>query len=303
MSPPPLIYAITLNWNQREETLNCVRSLGDLNYANLRILLVDNASADGTVDAVSKCFPQVKVLINGKNLGFGAGFNVGIRYALDQGAEYVLIINNDARLAPDALARMLALSQPDVGIIAPKIYYASDPQRIWSLGGMRHPLTYEMISDARGQYDRGQWQLVLERDYFVGCILLFSAKMLEDIGLFDEDFFLYYEDSDLSLRARQAGYRLLLCPVAYGWHKVALSSGGSDSPNERYWMARSSVNFFYKHTHGWQWFVVLPYRFASAVKTVLRLTIQGKQNAAKSYLRGLKHGWQSICEHVYYEDL
>lgn len=294
MSPLPLIYAITLNWNQRVETLDCLQSLSNLEYTNIQLLLVDNASTDGTADAVYKCFPHVKIITNKKNLGFGAGFNVGIRYALEQGAEHILIINNDARLAPDALRQMLALNQPDVGIIAPKIYYASNPQHIWSLGGMRHPLTYEMTNDGRGQIDRGQWQQILERDYFVGCILLFSAKMLKEIGLFDEAFFLYYEDSDLSLRARQAGYRLLLCPLAHGWHKVALSSGGSDSPSERYWMARSSVGFFYKHTSGWRWAVVIPYRFASAVKTVIRLITRGKGEAAKSYLRGLKHGWQSV---------
>lgn len=303
MSSLPLVYAITLNWNQRDETLGCLQSLSNLNYANLRLLLVDNASTDGTPLAVAECYPHIKIIINKKNLGFGAGFNVGIRYALEQGAEYVLIINNDARLAPDALTQMLSLSQPNIGMIAPKIYYASEPERIWSLGGMRHPLNYEMIGDARGQIDCGQWDTVLERDYFVGCILLFSAKMLNEVGLFDEDFFLYYEDSDLSVRARQAGYRLLLCPLAYGWHKVAISSGGSDSPNERYWMARSSVYFFYKHIHGWRWIVVIPYRLASAIKTVLRLTMRGKQEAVKSYLRGLKHGWHHRRRLTRYEAL
>ena len=299
MSSPPLVYAITLNWNQRDETLGCLQSLSQLNYANLRLLLVDNASTDETPAAVAACSPQIEIIINNKNLGFGAGFNVGMRPALTQGADYILIINNDARLAPDALTHMLALSQPDVGMIAPKIYYASQPQRIWSLGGMRHPLTYEMADDARGQLDDGRSPHVLERDYFVGCIVLFSARMLKEIGLFDERFFLYYEDSDISLRARQAGYRLLLCPQAHGWHKVAVSSGGSDSPNERYWMARSSIIFFSTHTRGWRWAVVIPYRFASALKTITRLTIGGKRESAVAYLRGLRHGWRDLRSSLY----
>lgn len=294
MSSLPLVYAITLNWNQRDETLGCLESLSQLNYANLRLLLVDNASTDGTPTAVATACPQVEIIVNDKNLGFGTGFNVGLRHALAQGAQYILISNNDARLHPDALTHMLAVHQPDVGMVAPKIYYASQPQRIWSIGGMRHPLTYEVTGDARGEIDAGQWHQVLERDYFVGCIVLFSARMLREVGLFDERFFLYYEDSDLSLRTRQAGYRLLLCPQAHGWHKVAVSSGGSDSPNERYWMARSSVIFFHTHMQGWRWGVVIPYRVASAIKTITRLMIRGKQESAAAYVRGLQHGWRDI---------
>jgi GT2 family glycosyltransferase len=292
MSTLPLVYAITLNWNQREETIGCLQSLHQISYANLRLLLVDNASTDETVTAVAQHFSTIEVIVNECNLGFGGGFNVGLRLALAQGAEYILIINNDARLAPDALNQMLALAQPDVGMIAPKIYYASQPQRIWSLGGQRHPLTYEMTGDARGQLDTGQWERVLERDYFVGCIVLLSARMLREIGLFNEQFFLYYEDSDLSLRARQAGYRLLLCPQAYGWHKVSISSGGSDSPNERYWMGRSSVIFFRRHVTGLRWGIVFPYRIASAVKTVTRLSLAGRRKSAAAYLRGLRDGWR-----------
>lgn len=288
----PLVYAITLNWNQRDETLGCLQSLSEMAYANLRLLLVDNASTDETVTAVAQQFPTLEIIVNERNLGFGGGFNVGLRRALAQGADYILIINNDARLAPDALNQMLALAESDVGMVAPKTYYASQPQRIWSLGGKRHPLTYEMTGDARGQLDTGQWEQVLERDYFVGCIVLLSAKMLREIGLFDERFFLYYEDSDLSLRARQAGYRLLLCPRAHGWHKVSVSSGGSDSPNERYWMGRSSVIFFRRHVTGLRWGIVFPYRTVSAVKTVTRLSLAGKRESATAYLRGLRDGWR-----------
>jgi hypothetical protein len=124
----------------------------------------------------------------------------------------------------------------------------------------------------------------------VACALLLSRRFLTQVGLFDERFFMYYEDFDLSLRARQAGFKILLSPQAKVWHKVAVSSGGSDSPNERYWMARSSVLFFSKHVRGLRWLIVLPYRTGSAVKTVLRLALRGRAGSAWAYVRGLRDG-------------
>jgi GT2 family glycosyltransferase len=286
----PLVYAVTLNWNRRDDTLACLASLAALDYAHKRLLLVDNGSTDGTIAAVSARFPEVEILANERNLGFAAGANVGLRHALAQGADYVFFINNDAVADPALLRHLLAAAAPDVGMVAPKIYYAGEPRRIWSVGGQRHPLTGEQTGDARNTLDDGQWRDVAERDFFAGCAVLFSREFLEQVGLFDERFFMYYEDFDLSNRARAAGFRLLLSPRAHVWHKVAGSSGGSDSPNERYWMARSSVLFFRKHIRGWRWLVVIPYRTASALKTVSRLLLHRRFDSARAYLRGLRDG-------------
>jgi GT2 family glycosyltransferase len=281
---------MTLNWNRCEDTLACLASLTKLDYPNLRLLLVDNGSRDGTPQAVAGRFPEVEVIVNEVNLGFAAGCNVGLRHALEQGADYVFLLNNDTLIDPAALSHLIKLTGPDVGMVAPKIYYAADPSRIWSVGGLLQPWTLEKTGDAHGQMDVGQWGEVLERDYFVGCALLLSRRLLTQVGLFDERFFMYYEDSDLSLRARQAGFKLLLSPQARVWHKVAVSSGGSDSPNERYWMARSSVLFFHQHVLGLRWLIVLPYRAGSAIKTVLRLIWRGRGQSARAYLRGLRDG-------------
>jgi GT2 family glycosyltransferase len=185
---------------------------------------------------------------------------------------------------------LIAAATPAAGILAPKIYYACDSCRIWSVGGKCHPLTIEKTNDGRGELDRGQWNTVLERDYFTGCAMLLSRELLMQVGLFDEAFFMYYEDSDLCRRARIAGFRLLLVPEARVWHKISRSSGGSNSPNERYWMARSSVRFFRKHVQGVRWLIVVPYRTGSALKTVLRLLWYRRHKSAWAYLTGLYHG-------------
>jgi GT2 family glycosyltransferase len=116
--------------------------------------------------------------------------------------------------------------------------------------------------------------------------MLIRREVLERVGLFDECFFMYYEDSDYCLRVRRAGYAIMTVPAARIWHKVSVSSDGNDSPAERYWMGRSSVLFFRKHVRGWRWLVVVPWRVASTLKTVVRLARLGRLGSASAYLAG-----------------
>ncbi len=297
---PPLVYVVTLTWNQKADTLKCLESLSGMTYPRYRILVVDNGSSDGTLSATAQEFPEAETIANAENLGFGGGFNVGICSALERGAAFVLIINNDTHVAPDMLDALMVHSQREnVGMLAPKIYYADEPTRIWSVGGNCHPWTYEMTDKGDDEVDRGQWEEVLERDYLVGCAILMRRSMLETVGMFDEDFYpIYYEDVDLCLRTRRAGYKLLLVPAAKMWHEVSASAGGSDSPRERYLMARHSIRFFRKYVRGWRWLVVAPYRAGSAVKTVARLLWRRRYNAATSYLRGLYDGLRGSPQSV-----
>lgn len=292
----PLIDVIILAWNQYHHTKACLKSLGETTYPNLRILVVDNDSSDGTPENVARDFPEVTVLANDENLGFAAGNNVGIRYALSQGADYVFVLNNDTLVAPDLFERLIEVAAASstrsekVGMIAPLIYFAEEPTRIWSSGGRRRWLTYEKTGDLHGQLDSGQLSSAISLDYFTGCALLLSRDLLTTVGLFDERFFFTYEDSDICFRARHAGYELLLAPQAHIWHKVSVSTGGSSSPSERYWMARSSVLFFAKYVRSWRWLIVGPYRTASAIRTSIRLLRQGRRDSLRSYWRGLRDG-------------
>jgi GT2 family glycosyltransferase len=291
--PLPLVYVVTVTWNGKADTLQCLESLRRMTYPNFRLLVVDNGSQDDTVDVLRSKFPQVELLANATNLGFSGGFNLGLRHAMAQGAGWLLIINNDTLVAPDLLVELMGhATDPAIGMLAPKIYSMSEPNRIWSVGGRRSRWTTEMVDGGHGQVDAGQWEVPLPRDYFTGCALLLSRALLEDVGLFDAERFspAYYEDSDLCVRARQAGWRLLLVPSAHVWHKGAASSGGNDSPQERYLMARNSVRFFRKHIRGWRWAIVFPYRLASAMKTTLRLTRDAGWRSIGAHWRGLLDG-------------
>lgn len=288
----PRIDVITLTWNRRQDTLACLESLSQLTYPNYQIMLVDNGSTDGTVEAVRARFPHVELLVNEKNLGFQGGFNAGLRRSLASGADYAFVMNNDTTVQPDILDELIKQAvTADVGMVAPKIYYAYQPDRIWSVGGDCHPVTLEMTHKGDNQFDRGQWDQVLERDFLVGCAMLMKRSMLETIGVFDTGYHPgYYEDADLCVRARRAGFRLLMVPSAKMWHKVSASGGGAGSPHERYLMARHSVRYFRKYIRGWRWLIVAPYRLGSAIRTTWRLAHQRRFESITAYWRGLRDG-------------
>jgi GT2 family glycosyltransferase len=293
LDPPPLVYVVTLTWNRRDDTLRCLDSLSKLSYPNARILVVDNASEDDTVIAVRRAFPNIEVIINKHNLGFSGGFNVGLRHVMSLKANYALMINNDTVAAPNLLDELMAYAgYADVGLLAPKIFWMDEPNRIWSVGGRRSWWNYEMIESGNNELDSDRWQQPLERDYLVGCAWLVKTSLLNKVGMFDEATYspAYYEDSDWCVRARASDLRLLLIPSAQVWHKGAQSSGGYSSPSQVYLMARNSVRFFKKHVRGWRWLVVVPFRLGSAIKATIRLSRTGSRAGVRAYWRGLRDG-------------
>ncbi|MGD9099972.1 MAG: glycosyltransferase family 2 protein [Anaerolineae bacterium] len=293
-SSRPLVYLVTLNWNRLDDTLAFLASVEQLTYARYRVLVVDNASTDGSRGAIAARFPDVEQLLNARNLGFAAGANAGLCYALERGADWVWLVNNDTHVAPDALDLLVdAATACDAGLASPMILYTADPGRIWSVGACRSQVTLEITGCRRGQRDTTLPPSPFEVDFVTACGMLMQRECLERVGLFDERFFMYYEDSDYCLRARAAGYRLLVAPQARMWHRVAASIGGCDSPGERYHMALSSARFFRKHVRGRRWLIVAPYRAGSALKTLARLLAAGRRGAAWACLRGWRDGYLS----------
>ena len=290
MNDAPLVYLVTLDWSRPGDTIACLEAAASQTYARLRLLVVDNGSADDSVPQIRNRFPDVEVLGQRENLGFARGANLGLKRALAAGADHVFLVNNDTLLDPGAVAQLVGQARPEHGILAPIIYMAEDRKRIWSAGGRLRPWVLDKSGDGRGKIDTGRWAGPEEQDFVTGCGMMLSRRLLETVGLFDERFFMYYEDFDLCLRARQRGFQIVLVPAARMWHRVAQSSGGSNSANERYWMARSSVLFFLKHVRGAQWLAVVPWRMASAVRTTLRLAGSGRWDACAAYWRGLWDG-------------
>lgn len=216
----PHLCAVVIVYNQCEQTLACLQALSGVTYPAWTILLVDNGSTDGTAKTVAQAFPQVHVLRLYKNCGYAEGTNSGVRWALAEGADYVLLLNNDIWIAPDAPGALVAAAEADstIAVVGPKVYYADEPQRLQSAGGIMdwRRVYGQLIGE--GEIDHGQYERPCDVDFVVGCAMLIQAQAWHVVGEFDPAFFLYYEDVDWCLRASRAGFRVLYFPWAAVWH-------------------------------------------------------------------------------------
>ena len=245
-----LVAVIVLNWNRREDTLACLRSLGRLDYPELLLLLVDNGSTDGTSEAVRRDFPGVEVLQLEANLGFADGNNAGIRRALELGADYVLVLNNDVEVDPASVTELVAeaRTRPGAGALTPKILYFEPPDLIWFAGASFDPRSgYNGRQRGYRERDDGRFDQVVETDRVCGAAMLVPRPVLEQVGVFDGELFAYSEDTDWSLRARAAGYRLYVVPASKVWHKISVSSGGESSPTTLYYGLRNTIAVCERH--------------------------------------------------------
>jgi len=292
-TPAQRVLAITLNWRQPEITLACVQALQEMAYPGLDILVIDNGSGDNSVKQLQDELPtEVMLLCLPKNIGFAAGNNVGLRQAISQNYPYALLINNDAFATPDMLRELLKGTAPDIALLSPKIFYAADRERVWFAGGQMNSYTLDMQKTGRGELDGAMWQTSRDVDYLLGTCLLVNLSAVEQVGLLDEIFFMYFEDLDWSLRLRQAGMRLRLVASAHLYHAIAVSGGGLESPTRRYFLARSGVIFWRRYLSQGNALAIISLRITSASKNTLQLLAHQNIAALKAYWRGLKNGWQ-----------
>jgi GT2 family glycosyltransferase len=229
------LVAVVLSWNGREDTLVALESL-----RGIETVVVDNGSSDGSADAVAERFPELQLVRTGVNLGFAGGNNVGIRRALDLGADWVLLVNNDATVEPglvEALADATA-ARPDAGVLACKVLFA-DSERLWYAGAGFDP--YLGRSRHRGFGERDEPGALGDTARATGAAMAVSRGAIEAAGLLDEEFFLYVEDLEWSLRIREAGFAVVYVPAARVRHRVSVAAGGAGSPTTSYYETRNML--------------------------------------------------------------
>lgn len=254
MTEVPTVAIIILNWNNPTDTLACLRSVAALDYPaeRLQVIVVDNGSTDDSAARIRTAYPDVTLIETGANLGYAGGNNVGIRHALAHGAEYIWLLNDDIIVAPDSLSQLIEVARQtsDAAFLGPKVYIKEDPGRILSVGG---PLVggWQPIHCGLGEMDIGQYANVLDVDYLSGCALFANAKVIETIGLLDEDFFAYHEDTEWCFRAKRTGWRVLSVPCARVWHPDTRRRDET-SGLVTYYITRNHLLFLKKHHLGWQ---------------------------------------------------
>ena len=234
----PKVTAIVLNWNRRDDTLRTVTSLARVSYARLATIVVDNASDDDSVAAIRRAYPGIDVIENTDNLGYAGGNNVGIVRALADGADYVLVLNNDVTLDRDAISHAVAVAQGcgDCRGVVGFAVYRPQPDDALPRIGLSDGLHSNFHLTNAEQLDECE---ALPIDSAYGCAMLLSRKMIETVGLFDEDFFLVHEELDLCRRARRADFQVVAATRARVWHADSASFGGEDSPLRLFYLRRN----------------------------------------------------------------
>ena len=282
----PSVAILTVNYNSAPYIRDFLTSLQAVTYPRYRLVVVDNASDDGSIEEISWLFPQAVLIRNGENLGITGGHNVGVRYCLQQGFDYILFLNNDTVVSQDFLDRLVE-SADERTMVAPKTYLYDRPG---------------LLDDTVGDFDwwRGIWRGWLygkpeppgfgrlrEVNMASLCCLLVPTTVFRDIGLMDERFFMYYDDFDFVARAKAAGYRLRLNPEAVIHHRKAASSGGVESPFKVYYASRNRLYLMKKHSSGLRFGLFLAYFLATRVGHFASCLARGEGRQLKAMLMGI----------------
>jgi len=251
------IAIILLNYNGLKDTLACLHSLAKIVQPDFKVIiyLIDFSVAKNESEKIKKAFPNIKLITKNKNLGFAGGNNIGINQALDDGADFVLLLNNDTLVSSDFISQLYHYLEQnlDVGAVSPKIYFAKGYEFhkdrykeeelgkvIWYGGGQIDWANMYSSHIGVDLVDRGKFEQIIETDHISGCCVLIRKKALQQVGFFNEKLFLYWEDTDWSLRAKQFGWNLKMNPKAIIWHKNAGSSG-SGSALQDYYLTRNRL--------------------------------------------------------------
>ncbi len=255
---------VSVNYNGERDSLELLESLEGIRSSKFEIrkIFVDNASSDNFVKTASKKYPEIDILQNGVNKGFSGGYSRGMKHGLLWGADFVLIINNDA-LTPDKnlITSLLQTFEkyPEAGIVAPKIYFApgfefhkdrykkeDQGKVVWFAGGKFDWENVMSIHRAIDEIDQGEYAGEMEMDFATGCCFLVKREVLEKVGMFDESYFAYFEDGDFSKRIIDAGYKIYYNGDTSIYHKVSQSTGAGSALTD-YYLTRNRLMFGFKY--------------------------------------------------------
>jgi len=283
----PKVSLIILNWNGKENTINCLKALKLTTYSNYETIIVDNGSKDGSVKFFKENYPEIKIIENEENLGFAEGNNVAIREVLKRKEiKYIALLNNDTIVKPDWLEKLVNVLESDdkIGSCQPKILSLINPQIIDAVGIYLDKYG-RAAQKGYNEKDLGQYDKVTEVFGVCAGAALYRAKTLSQIGLFDKDFFAYFEDVDLAIRMRLYGWKSVCIPQAIIYH-IHSASLGNGSPFKKYLLER---NAYYYVIKGLPPKIILLFLFSkwySIFFTLIDLTRNKEFKLTKSIIKG-----------------
>jgi hypothetical protein len=289
----PLVYIILVNYNGYKDTIECVNSLKKISYKNYKIVVVDNASSDNSVEILMEELSNCMIIESKKNIGFAGGNNLGIKYALNHNADYIMLLNNDTIVESQFLNDMINSFNVNnkIGIVGCKIMYYPEKNIIWYGGGYIDWFKFIGVHYGMRQIDKGQSNNKKEIDFITGCCMLVKREVFEKIGLLSEDYFMYFEDVDFCVKVKNAGFVIWYNSEAVIYHKVGLSSGGEESSFSIEWCTRNRLLFMDKYKNNVNKFsLILSKIFFYGTRFIrcFQYTLKNKKDKAKAIIDGIK---------------
>ncbi len=317
MKPRPRVIIVVLNWNGKEDTAECLDSLSQISYPNYAIIVVDNGSTDGSVEFLTERYANIEIIQNNENIGFGAGNNVGMKRALNMGADYILLLNNDTVVDKRFLDCLVQEAERDrsIGFVGPKIYrlYSHEAEEyvVWkvftwkkmhldatqritllhSAGGSFNPWLGKMRHRGAAEFDVGQYDERQVVDFVEASCVLIRKEVIEEIGGLDATHFAYVEDVDWCLRGQRAGYTTTYAPQAKIWHKGGQSSVHHAkvycATRNRLWMMQKNVTKLQYTT-----FLLSFLLISAPLSVIIRAAYQEERGTLKPFAKGIISGLQ-----------
>ena len=288
---------ILVNWNQYELTNSCVKSILNCSYKNFKIILVDNCSKDKSVTKLKKDFPNVHFIQNNSNLGFTGANNKGIQYAKSEDYEYIMLLNNDTEVDENFIEPLLNRlnSEKELGAVQPLILNFQNKKTVWNFGG-RFNKFFGIPVTLNKNIELNSLQNESLTEWISGCCFVFRSSLVDLIGYLDDDYFVYYEDADYSLKIKNTGYNLGIVNESIIYHHEGKSWiqkkswEGLVSPYTHYLNIRNHIYFIKKHNSDFNIIGVWIYQFFKIFSYLLYFTIKLRFVKLKMVYKGLIDG-------------
>ena len=276
---------ITVNYNHSGATCEMLESLYACGYPELEVFVVDNASPSDHPEIIKEKFPSVNFIQSKVNLGFAGGNNLALRQST---GEYIYLVNNDTIIPPGNIERLVEVldSDPSTGVVSPKIKFHSSPQTIQFAGYTdMSSYTFRNKCIGYGEQDNGQHDVMRDTAFAHGAAMMLKREVIDRVGIMDEEYFLYYEETDWCARIRKAGYRIVYVPDTYILHKESLATGKS-SPLQTYYLNRNRTLFIRRNTSGGRKMVGVLYQMCIVFpKNTIIFALTGQFNKVRAMCR------------------
>jgi|WetSurMetagenome_2_1015567.scaffolds.fasta_scaffold160869_2 GT2 family glycosyltransferase len=258
----PKVFIVILNYNRKDRLKKCLDSVFQIKYPNFEVIIVDNNSSDGSFEMARKGYSRAILIKNEANLGYSSGNNVGIRYALERKADYILLLNNDTEVRANFLSSLISVAEGDamIGILSPLIFDGYTG-KVWFSGGKIDWLRMKAVNLSEIKHKNN-----FSSDFISGCAMLVKKEVFQKTGLLDEDFFLYWEDVDFSLRAKRSGFKIGVAVSSWIDHFERRKNAGN---SKVYWLVLSGLLFFRKNSRGFLRFWIFFYTYLRRMKNLI----------------------------------